>query len=188
MAEIQSIGAADYAMPVQQQNQYETEIPSEETTPMVYDPETEEKKSAASKMLGLTLLGVALVGGGLLAGHAWGKAGKTIAKETQEELVNTLKENNETLKAALNEAKDLIAETKESAIALAEEAKNVTDNTFGGFKYGKDFAGKVKSKVNTIKTKSEEMIIKSEEAIKKAEESVQEKAEEVVEAAEEAVA
>ena len=114
MPEVQNIGAANYAMPVQQ-NQYATEVPVEDNIPMVYDPDMEAQKKAASNKLGLTLLGIALLGTGLAAGRMWGKSGQKAAAEELEKMKDVAKE-------------------------VCNDAKKVENSTLGGYRFGKDFA------------------------------------------------
>lgn len=94
MPEVQNIGAVDYSMPIQQ-NQYANDFSSEENMPMVYDPEMEAKKSAASNHLGLTLLGTAIAAGlGIWGGYALGSRNKGVIDGTNQAMKDALKDIN----------------------------------------------------------------------------------------------
>ena len=155
MPEVQSIGAADYTMPVQQ-NQYAGQPSADDNVPGVYDPELEEKRKAASRGLGLSLLGTIIAAGiGVWAGHSWGKAGKSELKQANEAMTEVLSD-------------------------IAKESKNVSDEAFGGFKNGKAFAKSVQEKAKPF---IEEVEKTAEDAAKKAEEVAEEAANKAEEAA-----
>ena len=155
MPEVQSVGAVDYTMPVQQ-NQYAEQPISEDTVPMVYDPEMEAKKKAASAGLGLSILGTLIAAGiGVWAGHSWGKAGK-----------GELKQANEAMKEVLND--------------INKESKKVSDEVLGGFRNGKTFAKSVQEKVKPF---IEDVEKTAEDATKKAAEAIEEGAKKAEEAA-----
>ncbi|MBR6127664.1 hypothetical protein IKQ21_08275, partial [bacterium] len=121
MPEVQNVGAADYAMPVQQ-NQYATEPIADENVPMVYDPEIEAKKKSASAGVGLTLLGLMIAAGlGIWGGKALGSRGKAEAEKSVEQMKEVMKDIN-------------------------KGADKVVDNTFGGFRFGQEYARSVKEK------------------------------------------
>ena len=117
MDPINNIGAANYAMSVPQ-NQNQDQIQGYDdyaSMPMVYEPETEEKKKASSGMLGLTALGiVAAAGIGIFAGKKMGQSG--VKKELEE-----LRTLHTELKTKYDAA--------EAAKKVAEDAKAAADNS-----------------------------------------------------------
>ena len=128
MAEVQSIGAVDYKVPVvQPQEQYIEEVPSDiDNAPMVYDPEMEAKRKASSKMLGLTALGLIVAGGlGYWAGHSSGKKAvnneelqklKEAAQEVYDESKDACWFNGRKLKKIIQEKfKPFVKDTEEAA-------------------------------------------------------------------------
>ena len=105
MDPIKNVGANDYAMTMPQQ-QNDVQVPQEDysSMPMVYDPEMEDKKKAASSGLGMKALGaIAIAGLALWGGHAWGaktaeaaKKSESLAKSAME---TALKAKDDALKA-----------------------------------------------------------------------------------------
>lgn len=121
MDPIKNVGANDYAMTIPQQ-QNDAQVPQEDysSMPMVYDPEMEDKKKAASSGLGMKALGaIAIAGLALWGGHAMGKKS---AKGLEEAMETALKAKDDALKAkddALAQAKKL-KEANEAAYEIAE--------------------------------------------------------------------
>lgn len=139
MDPIKNVGANDYAMTMPQQ-QNDVQVPQEDysSMPMVYDPEMEDKKKAASSGLGMKALGaIAIAGLALWGGHAWGaktaeaaKKSESLAKSAME---TALKAKDDALKAkddALAQAKKL----KEANDAAYEIAENKHKGFFDGKK------------------------------------------------------
>ena len=132
MDPIKNVGANDYAMTVPQQ-QNDVQVPQEDysSMPMVYDPEMEDKKKAASSGLGMKALGaIAIAGLALWGGHAMGKKS---AKGLEEAMETALKAKDDALKAkddALAQAKKL----KEANDAAYEIAENKHKGFFDGKK------------------------------------------------------
>ena len=138
MAEVQSIGAVDYQMPVvQPQDKYVEEVPADiDNSPMVYDPEIEAKRGASAKMLGLTALGLIAIGGlGYWAGHSAGK------KSVNGDELNKL---------------------KDAAQEIYNESKEVSEECFGGFFNGKKFAKNTQEKLKPFVKDAEEAAKDSE--------------------------
>lgn len=132
MDPIKNVGANDYAMTIPQQ-QNDAQVPQEDysSMPMVYDPEMEDKKKAASSGLGMKALGaIAIAGLALWGGHAMGKKS---AKGLEEAMETALKAKDDALKAkddALAQAKKL----KEANDAAYEIAENKHKGFFDGKK------------------------------------------------------
>lgn len=132
MDPIKNVGANDYAMTMPQQ-QNDVQVPQEDysSMPMVYDPEMEDKKKAASSGLGMKALGaIAIAGLALWGGHAMGKKS---AKGLEEAMETALKAKDDALKAkddALAQAKKL----KEANDAAYEIAENKHKGFFDGKK------------------------------------------------------
>ena len=132
MDPIKNVGANDYAMTIPQQ-QNDVQVPQEDysSMPMVYDPEMEDKKKAASSGLGMKALGaIAIAGLALWGGHAMGKKS---AKGLEEAMETALKAKDDALKAkddALAQAKKL----KEANDAAYEIAENKHKGFFDGKK------------------------------------------------------
>ena len=132
MDPIKNVGANDYAMTMPQQ-QNDAQVPQEDysSMPMVYDPEMEDKKKAASSGLGMKALGaIAIAGLALWGGHAMGKKS---AKGLEEAMETALKAKDDALKAkddALAQAKKL----KEANDAAYEIAENKHKGFFDGKK------------------------------------------------------
>lgn len=132
MDPIKNVGANDSAMTVPQQ-QNDVQVPQEDysSMPMVYDPEMEDKKKAASSGLGMKALGaIAIAGLALWGGHAMGKKS---AKGLEEAMETALKAKDDALKAkddALAQAKKL----KEANDAAYEIAENKHKGFFDGKK------------------------------------------------------
>lgn len=132
MDPIKNVGANDYAMTIPQQ-QNDAQVPQEDysSMPMVYDPEMEDKKKAASSGLGMKALGaIAIAGLALWGGHAMGKKS---AKGLEEAMETALKAKDDALKAkddALAQAKKL----KEANDAAYEIAENKHTGFFDGKK------------------------------------------------------
>ena len=132
MDPIKNVGANDYAMTIPQQ-QNDAQVPQEDysSMPMVYDPEMEDKKKAASSGLGMKALGaIAIAGLALWGGHAMGKKS---AKGLEETMETALKAKDDALKAkddALAQAKKL----KEANDAAYEIAENKHKGFFDGKK------------------------------------------------------
>lgn len=104
MDPINNVGAANYAMAVPQNQNQVQEYEDYSTMPMVYEPETEQKKKASSNMLGLTALGIIAAVG---AGIAIKKSGQVKGLKNQVEELSTI--NNE-LKTKLDTAEKKIQE------------------------------------------------------------------------------
>ena len=102
MDPIKNVGANDYVMSMQpQQNQPEENYAS---MPMVYDPEVEEKKNAASNMIGLGIMGAIALGGlayGAVKRHQTGKLDAKIKDLTAEK---------ETMQKELTDVKNRLSE------------------------------------------------------------------------------
>lgn len=125
MDPIKNVGANDYAMTIPQQ-QNDAQVPQEDysSMPMVYDPEMEDKKKAASSGLGMKALGaIAIAGLALWGGHAMGKKS---AKGLEEAMETALKAKDD----ALAQAKKL----KEANDAAYEIAENKHKGFFDGKK------------------------------------------------------
>ena len=177
MDPIKNVGANDYAMTMpQQQNDVQTPQEDYSSMPMVYDPEMEDKKKAASSGLGMKALGaIAIAGLALWGGHAMGKKS---AKGLEEALDVANKAKDDALAQAkkLKEANDAayeIAENKHTGFfdtkrALREDIKKA-------LRPEKSEAKKVEEKaVKTAETGTEEAAKKAEttksaETAKKAE-------------------
>lgn len=141
MAEVQSIGAADYAQ-YQPSQVSETEYAEYPETPEVYDEHAEQMRVASKSRAGATLFATAVIAGlALWGGHAWGaKSGKEVAQK---------------YKNAVEE--------------LAKDADNVVDSNFGGFRFGKDLANKVKE----VKEDVDKFLSNLKEAAEKAAEGAE---------------
>lgn len=145
MDPIKNVGANDYAMTIPQQ-QNDAQVPQEDysSMPMVYDPEMEDKKKAASSGLGMKALGaIAIAGLALWGGHAWGaktaeaaKKSESLAKEAME---TALKAKDDALKAkgdALKAKDDALAQAKKLKEAN-DAAYEIAENKHKGFFDGK---------------------------------------------------
>ena len=105
MDPINNNGMNNYSVTVPQQQENDVQVPEDDysSMPMVYDPEAEEKKKAASNMTGLAALGtIAAVGIGYGINRHM-KAG-SLKKE-----VDVLKAEKETIQNELTAAKDKIS-------------------------------------------------------------------------------
>lgn len=115
MDSIKATGAADYTVNIPQ-NKQENETPAYDnyqTMPMVYEPETEQKKSASFGMAGLTAAGVVCGLAGLAIGKKWGGKGLNDAKAAAEDAVKkyeAIAKEKETLEKAKNEAEKALGE------------------------------------------------------------------------------
>ncbi len=107
MEPITGINTANYAMTVPQNNQDYLDYSS---MPMVYEPETEQKKAASSNMLGLTALSILAVAG-LGYGYAKGKKVSGLKQEI----------------AQLSAEKDAALKSKDEAVKLKEEVTKALD-------------------------------------------------------------
>ena len=124
MDPIKNVGANDYAMTMPQQ-QNDVQVPQEDysSMPMVYDPEMEDKKKAASSGLGMKALGaIAIAGLALWGGHAMGKKS---AKGLEEAMETALKAKDDALKA-----KDDALKAKDDALAQAKKLKEANDAAY----------------------------------------------------------
>ena len=162
MDPIKNVGANDYAMTVPQQ-QNDVQVPQEDysSMPMVYDPEMEDKKKAASSGLGMKALGaIAIAGLALWGGHAMGKKS---AKGLEEAMETALKAKDDALKAkddALAQAKKL----KEANDAAYEIAENKHKGFFDGKKALRDDIKKALRPDEAETKKVEEKAAKTAEA------------------------
>ena len=101
MPEVQSITPANYAMPM---SQYATEPQTEDNTPMLYEPEMEEKRNAAANHKGATAkaaLAIAGIGLSVWLGHKWGASGKSELKEANKAMKEALTDINKESKEFL---------------------------------------------------------------------------------------
>ena len=104
MDPINNNGMNNYAIAVPQQEN-DVQVPEEDysSMPMVYDPETEEKKKAASNMTGLAALGTIAAVGICYGINRHMKAG-SLKKE-----MNVLRAEKEAIQTELTAAKDKIS-------------------------------------------------------------------------------
>lgn len=116
MDPIKNVGANDYVRSMQpQQNQLEENYAS---MPMVYDPEVEEKKNAASNMIGLGIMGAIALGGlayGAVKRHQTGKLDAkikdlTAEKETIQKKLTDITTEKETMQKELTDVKNRLSE------------------------------------------------------------------------------
>ena len=134
MPEVQGIGATDYQMPaVQPQNQYMDEPAAEEDMPMVYNPEDDVKRKAASSKLGLMCLAAIAIGGlGFWAGHTKGKkAGNEEVKNLKEFIQNkhdAAKEADEKSKWFNGKRKEFVKSFIEDAKPYVEDAEKAAED------------------------------------------------------------
>lgn len=132
MDPIKNVGANDYAMTIPQQ-QNDAQVPQEDysSMPMVYDPEMEDKKKAASSGLGMKALGaIAIAGLALWGGHAWGAKTAEAAKKSE----SLAKEAMETALKAKDDALAQAKKLKEANDAAYEIAENKHTGFFDGKK------------------------------------------------------
>ncbi len=132
MDPIKNVGANDYAMTIPQQ-QNDAQVPQEDysSMPMVYDPEMEDKKKAASSGLGMKALGaIAIAGLALWGGHAWGAKTAEAAKKSE----SLAKEAMETALKAKDDALAQAKKLKEANDAAYEIAENKHKGFFDGKK------------------------------------------------------
>lgn len=132
MDPIKNVGANDYAMTIPQQ-QNDVQVPQEDysSMPMVYDPEMEDKKKAASSGLGMKALGaIAIAGLALWGGHAWGAKTAEAAKKSE----SLAKEAMETALKAKDDALAQAKKLKEANDAAYEIAENKHTGFFDGKK------------------------------------------------------
>lgn len=95
MTAVQNIGAADYQMPITQQEQLP--IPEDfSNEPAVYDPALEEKKESAGSMKGLTIGGI--IGAAGIGLAVW--KGRDASK--YKKMAEALKQENVALKEQLD--------------------------------------------------------------------------------------
>ena len=109
MPTVQSVGNADYQMPIQNQSATDAIYANE---PEIYDPEIEEKKAAAGSKKGMTALGIIAAAG--LGIAAW----KAHSASKYEKLAKTLEEENAKLKDQLNDRTGAVAWFKRPLVAL----------------------------------------------------------------------
>ena len=155
MEPINSVNTQNYAVAAPQgQNNQVQDTQDYSSMPMVYEPETEEKKKASSNMLGMTALGVLAIGGiaygvsknkkvsGLKQEIAQLSAEKESAEKLKDEATKALnKERTLSVKERLirlfnpeygmtkeeKEARKAALDAKEKAAKEAKEAKKADD-------------------------------------------------------------
>lgn len=115
MDPINNVGAANYAMTAPQNQNQVQGYEDYASMPIVYEPETEEKKKAASNKIGLVALGAIALGSAI---YGMKKGGQVKGLKNQVEELTTV--NNE-LKTKLD--------TSEAAKKVAEDAKAAADNS-----------------------------------------------------------
>ena len=101
MTTVQSVGVNDYQMPVQDV-QAQEQYPEIANDMAIYDPEVEEKKSAAKSQTGMMALGILGLAGATLGAVKWhsaSKLGKQVKQLEAEkaELTKSLAEKKEAL-------------------------------------------------------------------------------------------
>lgn len=146
MPEVQNVGAADYAQYQPSQYADDNTYADYNTQPEIYDESYAQMQAANKSRLGATLLSAAVVGGlAYLGGHYMGKRG---AKEEIKKATEAIEKYKEMEKKA--------AEMEKKAAELEKDAENVINKRFGGFKFGKDFAKKIKEFFNKSFKKAED--------------------------------
>lgn len=126
MDPINNVGAANYAMAVPQNQNQVQGYDDYASMPMVYEPEMEQKKKAASNKLGLVALGAVALGSAI---YGMKKGGQVKGLKTQVEELSTI--NNE-LKTKLDAAEKKIEElTPAAKKTFKEKCKNL----FGKLKF-----------------------------------------------------
>lgn len=179
MPEVQNVGTVDYAQ--YQPSQYKNEDYVDNaynTQPQVYDESVDEIKTASKSRLGATLLTALIIGGGALwGGYAMGKSGAKKELKELQSAVDKYKEFLEKQAASLeNQASD-----------LEKQADEVVNTKFGGYKFGKKFANKVKEELGKLKKTFADLKARAKDATELLADDAKEAAEKTADDAKKAV-
>ena len=165
MAEVQNVGAVDYAQYQPSEYQYDDYANNYNMQPEVYDENAAEMRAASKSHVGATLLAGAVVAGlAYLGGHAIGKRAA---------------------KGEIEKAKEAVAKYEEAQRAMAEVEKTADEHAgdfFGPERIGRDFYNKIKELFKPFKKTVE----KAEEAAEGAERAVEDAKDDIIKSASEA--